>query len=351
MLEDFVQEVGSTTPCYQSIGDTGLLLYRYGSSSWSDRVAVRTQRYDTSGATPVLLEQRDIATGNTQSEYGSIGIEQLWTRYDPRMHATAATWQWWQIPQRQFGSNPFVYTDDAGVTWRLADGSVLQTPVSYAQRTPTLVPFDHIAMGVTAEWNPRDIGWGPDGTPWITLPDGNGNAVFWRWDGAAWDGHTFAGPVMTGTKPYACGATRDYLAIAYVELAAPGSLMVITSRDGGRTWSDPVLADKPTSPGDRISWVVFVQPSDRYLDNAARFIYGHYRGSEYAMWYENSVRLVRVQVGPRADFNADTVADARDVIAFLTAWAAGDWTADFNDNGTVDTSDVLAFLNAFADEF
>ncbi len=49
-----------------------------------------------------------------------------------------------------------------------------------------------------------------------------------------------------------------------------------------------------------------------------------------------------------ADFNGDGMADTRDFIAFLSAWAAGSDTADFDDNGLIDTRDFIAFLNAWS---
>jgi hypothetical protein len=50
----------------------------------------------------------------------------------------------------------------------------------------------------------------------------------------------------------------------------------------------------------------------------------------------------------RPDFSADGVLDTRDVIAFLSAWAAGDDSADFDGNGVLDTDDFFAYLNAWA---
>lgn len=49
-----------------------------------------------------------------------------------------------------------------------------------------------------------------------------------------------------------------------------------------------------------------------------------------------------------ADFNGDGVADIRDVVEFLNAWAAKDPAADFNGDGLIDTRDFLAFLNAWS---
>lgn len=57
-----------------------------------------------------------------------------------------------------------------------------------------------------------------------------------------------------------------------------------------------------------------------------------------------------------ADFNADGIADTRDFVAFLQAWAAerdndcsaGDCRADLDNNGVVDTRDFVEFLNIWA---
>ena len=49
-----------------------------------------------------------------------------------------------------------------------------------------------------------------------------------------------------------------------------------------------------------------------------------------------------------ADFNGDGSVNTLDVLAFLTAWAAGDPAGDFNGDGTINSQDVLAFLNAWS---
>ena len=59
---------------------------------------------------------------------------------------------------------------------------------------------------------------------------------------------------------------------------------------------------------------------------------------------------MRVQVGPRADFNADEIVDASDLADFEAAHAAADWRADFNDDGVVDELDRTAFAAAMASE-
>ncbi len=46
-----------------------------------------------------------------------------------------------------------------------------------------------------------------------------------------------------------------------------------------------------------------------------------------------------------ADFNGDDIIDTRDFIAFLDAWASGEWAADLNDDDVMNTADVLEFLN------
>ena len=48
-----------------------------------------------------------------------------------------------------------------------------------------------------------------------------------------------------------------------------------------------------------------------------------------------------------ADFNADTVVNTLDVLAFLNAYTAGEPEADFNADTVINTLDVLAYLNAY----
>ncbi len=99
------------------------------------------------------------------------------------------------------------------------------------------------------------------------------------------------------------------------------------SRDDGQTWSTPVAVDNvglaSTGALQRIHWVSFTQPADRYLDNTARFFVGYYRvGEPEGKAYKNRLRWVRVQVGPRADFNGDEIVDDSDLIDFEAAHAA-----------------------------
>ena len=109
------------------------------------------------------------------------------------------------------------------------------------------------------------------------------------------------------------------------------------------------LAD--TGEPQRINWVSFAQPADRYLDNTARLFVGYYRvGEPDGLFYKNRLRWVRVQVGPRADFNGDGLVDESDLAEFESAHAAANWRADFNDDGHVDEQDRTAFASAMASE-
>lgn len=358
--DDFVADQGSTAPCLHVVDESVHHTYRNGASSWV-RTTVRYQRFAADGVT--LEHQLDLGEGYLDPVEGNIGIEQLWTKYDPRHDLLMATWQWFHVTDDRFGSNPFVYSDDRGETWRRADGSVVSPlPVDYSEIDPVLVPADHLATGENANWHVRDLGVAPGGTPWITLPHGDalGSAsstlYYWFWDGGAWQHRELTGGLHYDAKPHALGVTRDYLVLVYSEFAQPDTLLARVSGDDGLTWSDPevldVLPPGATGLDQRYCWVSFIQPAERYIDNAARFIVGYYDSKDVPRGknYKNNLRWLRLQVGPRSDFNADRVVDSRDFLAFLNEWTLESFMADFNDDGEISTTDVLAFLNAFVEE-
>jgi hypothetical protein len=345
--EGVVTYGASTTPCLHVKGDLGLHSYRYSGSSRTGEVQVRVQRLDLNSG--LVVDETPVARGSSIGQQ-RIGIEQLWTRYDSRMGAIALTWQWWDVDSRLFGSNPFVWSEDDGVTWKDASGRVLDLPLAYEERDETLVPYDHIERVRSTSWQPGEIGWTPGGVPFLMTQSSDLTLNHWRWTGSEWDRFIVTDRIRYDSKPYAAGTTRDFAVIFYATLDEPETLWMITSRDDGETWSAP--APVIELDDDAISTVTWIQPR-RYLDNTARVAVLHYRkGGNYNSRknYRNAVSYVKVQIGPRSDFDGDGTVDTRDVLAFLAAWASGSWTADFDDSGQVDSRDFIEFLNAFASE-
>jgi len=362
LLNDFETFAASTAPTMSAIENSGLLVYRYGNSISPD-VVTRFQRYDLGANVPQLEAEATLGCGSFVEDLGDVTIEQVWSRWDPRWDALAVTWQWFdktETGENRFGSNPFLYTDDFGATWRLADGSEATLPLTYATIEPRISPYDHLALGEHSGWLPRDVGFGPNGTPWITLAVGDARSDwrlrFFRWDQARWESRALTDRMQVNTDAAACGAARDYLVCAYSELGTPGTLLVRVSRDDGNTWTAPVTVDSvgtaPDGSLQRINWVSFVQPADRYLDNSARFFVGYYKTGDGTdgLNYRNNIRWIRLQVGPRADFNGDQQVDGNDLDDFASAFAQDDWRADFNDDGVVDAVDDAAFRAAWNEE-
>lgn len=359
-LEAFISDQGSTAPCIHALGDELFHVYRNGASSWA-RTTVRTQRFRTDVFPPTLVAQLDTATGMSHPDWGIIGIEQLWTRYDPRFDAIVLTWQWFRTDEHRFGSNPLLLSFDRGGTWRAVDGSTSALPLTYADMTPAHMPHDHLSTGEHTGWHVRDIGLAPDGTPWMTLPEGDAavsdgwSLNFWWWDGAAWQRHAIPDGMHGEAKPHACGSTRDYMALVYSHEHARELLFLKLSRDSGRTWEGPFQIDAmPRGPQGQtrtVSWVSWFQPAERYADNTARFLIGYYRDDDsLGKNYRNRLRYVRVDIGPRSDRNADGQVDTTDFLAYLNAFAGGSPEGDFDDDGKTDTLDLLDYLNTWAAE-
>ncbi|QVL50613.1 MAG: hypothetical protein KFB96_09450 [Thiocapsa sp.] len=361
VLDNFETFERSTAPTLSVVDQTGLLTYRYLHSTRPDG-AVLFQRYDLSSSTPQLVKQETIGRASFVQSRGDITIEQVWSRWDPRRGALAVTWHWFERFQENnqliklFGSNPFLYTEDLGETWSLADGSPATLPLTYATQDSTISPYDHLASDETMGWLPRDVGFGPNGAPWMTMTVGSTRQIrFFFWDGSRWENSTLTTNLDSG-DPIACGAVRDYLVCAYSEARTPGVLLARVSLDEGRTWSAPVTVDSVGSAPDgsvqRINWVSYVQPADRYLDNSGRFFFSYYETSDG--WdgarFKNNIRWVRLQVGPKADFNADQRVDESDRTAFETAFYSGDSRADFNDDGVVDGEDLASFIVVWEEE-
>lgn len=367
ILNNLVTEPQSTTPALAVVGQTALLAYRWrASGSRTGEVRVRNYDLPASGA-PVLRSERTIGRASVVAGIGDVTIEQLWTRWDPRIRAFALTWQWFQhtatTPDgKAFGSNPFLYTEDFGTTWKSADGAAVALPFNYLSATasPVITPYEHFSRGENTGWLPRDIGFTPGGVPWMTLATGplGGDHDGWtmtlfRWAGSTWEAVPLSSDMEGDADAMACGPVRDFLVCAYSELGTPGSLLVKVSKDDGLNWSTPVavesvgLADNGAL--QRINWVSFSQPVDRYLDNTARFFVGYYRTEEaQGRDFSNRLRFVRVQVGPKADFNGDGIVDDGDRVEFDAAHTAADARADFNDDSVVNSLDLDAFTSSMA---
>ena len=367
VLDNFVVEDQSTTPALAVVGEDGLLAYRWRSSG-STTGEVRFRRYGLFESGPPLLQfEKSLGKATTATDLGNITLEQLWSRWDPRRRAFALTWQWFQHTAATpdglaFGSNPFLYTDDFGTTWKAANGAAVSLPLDFMAATASSVitPYDHLRRGEDTDWLPQDIGFTPEGAPWVTLITGPvpGDADGWqltlfRWNGTSWQVIPIADDMEADADPIACGPTRDFLVCAYSQLGTPGSLVVRSSRDDGLTWSAPVTVDNvglaDNGATQRINWVSFMQPADRYLDNTARFVVGYYRAGDIdGRDYKNRLRWVRLRIGPPADFNGDGTANESDLSEFTAAHAAAEPRADFNDDGTVDAADYDAFIAAMA---
>jgi hypothetical protein len=321
-VDDVDLFTGSTTPCINVIDPKLMFFWRHANSG-NPQTAVRCRRYDINGSFAAPELELELGHSQDHPDHGMVGIEQLWTRHDPRFGYTFLTWQFFKTAEQRFGSNPFLYTDDGGDTWRTADGSAwTQFPIHYSDITDALVPRDHITLGDSTGWLVSDIGVSPNGTFWITLRSLYGSGIdFWRFDGGAWSAQRLAN--IDTCKPHACGVTRDYIVFVYSDLVDDSLLKARVSGNDGVTWNEPVVLDALDETMD-LTWVSFVQPSDAYTDNHARFFYGYARFADGSTGrrFKNNIRWVRYNPEPVAppDIDGDGVVGILDFLLMLAEW-------------------------------
>ncbi|MHC4348906.1 MAG: hypothetical protein ACYS15_10310 [Planctomycetota bacterium] len=341
---------GSTTPCV-TVHDPRLMLYWRNGHSTGVATTVRVRRYDINGTFEAPELEVDLGQAMDHELLGRVGIEQLWPRYDPRYQHTFVTWQFFRVDTLEFGSNPFLYSDDDGDTWRTADGAAwAQLPIRYSEITDVLVPVDHLAAGDSTRWLVSDIGVSPSGVFWMTLRSRASESVdFWFFDGAEWASRPMA--PINECKPHACGVTLDYILFVYSDVVSSHLLKARVSADDGDTWSAPFVVDD-LGADMNVAWVSFVQPAEGYADNHARFFYGYARETDgvLGLRYQNRIRWIRIDADGLhgADIDGDGVVGILDFLDLLAAWGpcpdCGNCPADLDGDCVVGVSDFLIVL-------
>ncbi len=150
---------GSTTPCI-NVHDPNLMLFWRHKNAGSPNVSISLRRYDINGDFQLPEFEIELVHGEPHPDLETVGIEQLWTRFDPRLNYTLIAWHFKTTTDPEFfGSDSMLYSDDDGMTWRKADGSpVLDLPVQYSDVDDVLTPVDHLAEGNDIAWLVSDVG-------------------------------------------------------------------------------------------------------------------------------------------------------------------------------------------------
>lgn len=280
-----------------------MLCWRHGLSVMPS-TTVRFRRYDSGGNFGFHEIETDLGRGAEHDTLGKIGIEQVWTRFEPRFNYIFVIWQWFDVKNHRFGSHPFVYSDDFGSTWKKANGEPYRNlPISYLDIDSIIVPYDHLKKGENATWCLRDVGVSSNGTFWMIIPNGNTSSkrvwsmFFWFFDGVRWQYRELADKMSGWWNSPACGVTNDYLAFVYSEEPDTNILKVRISGDDGRTWSKPFILDV-LADFSKIHWVSFVQPSDKLTNNSARFFYGYYEDDGKDKWkkHGNNIKWIKFNI-------------------------------------------------------
>lgn len=368
VLDDYETLAGSTCPNVNVHDSNVMLFWRRVHSARTD-AKVMLGRCDTDTGLGVIQHTAELGTGNIDDNLGPVGIEQVWSRFDPRFNYTFVTWTFYDLRDGgnppNFGAHPFMYSDDDGDTWRMANGQPFtDLPLSYSQIDDIIVPYDHLAL---RDWTNAqlfsDMGVSPNGTFWTAIRRGDFNFEnssslrFFRFAGTHWESEELTGTMHSVSKTHAVGVTKDYLVLLYAEYYPDYVLKVRLSADDGATWTAPV-AIRALDPSNIISWISFVQPADTYADNSARFFYTFFDRSERWYWgnrWRNAVSWIKVDVGgTRGDCDGDddiTLNDVESIIncmtgPFETTLESQCQCADLNADGHVDLLDWSAMERA-----
>lgn len=343
---------GSTTPCI-NVHDPNLMLFWRHKNAGNRNVSISLRRYDINGDFQLPEFEIELVHGEPHPDLETVGIEQLWTRFDPRLNYTLIAWHFKTTTDPAiFGSDSMLYSDDDGTTWRKADGSpVLDLPVQYSDVDDVLTPVDHLAQGSSIGWLVNDVGVSSNGTFWMTLPGSNNSTLtFWFFNGTTWEPRLLA-QIPIG-KPHACGVTKDLIVFAYSDSTDRHVLKARLSEDDGRSWSEPIILDT-LDTSLKISWVSFVQPADNYTDNSARFFYGYAQASDgvLGLRYQNNIRWIKFipDIPLVGDLDGDGQVGVSDLLILLASWGTcedcSDCPADLDGDCSVGTSDLLILLS------
>ncbi|MHC4384224.1 MAG: hypothetical protein ACYS0J_15500, partial [Planctomycetota bacterium] len=82
-LDDLDLFPGSTTPCV-NVHDPKLLFFWRHANSGNEFTGVRCRRYDINGTFDAPEIELELSHSVDHEVHGLVGIEQLWTRHDPR---------------------------------------------------------------------------------------------------------------------------------------------------------------------------------------------------------------------------------------------------------------------------
>ena len=309
LLDDYEAEGASTGPTLWVKHGKVMLSWRY-LASVNPGGKCRHRRYDTSDFSD-YENQIDIGRGSIDVMHGDVGIEQQWTRYDPRYDKLLASFSYFDIDPPLFGSVGWFASYDYGDTWSKANGSLYQ---GLPKRYPVVdMPYDHIREGETTDWHPCEIALTPDGTPCMAMPIGvsaPGGRIFstqlYFYKDGSWQTENNIGPSATSAS-FAIGATRNNFVHVYAKSQGKNKLRVRLSRDNGNTWNGPYVLDT-LPPHSTIDFISFFQPSDEYENDYCRFMYSYYDNINDTKGHDN-VKYISFNTAGEGIYPADGSTD------------------------------------------
>ena len=278
---------GGCSPSIEITQNDSLLLFWRDGASDTSSTETGYRRYDISdGSSGVANIDTYLANGMT-FESNPVCPSYIWSTSDPRYNYTFVTLVWKEEAgaSDNWGSAPFIYSDNNGTNWKMANGSVYTLPIEYNTATwqsQADIPWDSVYLNLASYSYGETVGVSPDNSFYMTVAHVDSRGILpyaftYVWDNSSqeWTEHNLSSSALTFSTAMTSGTTKDYIFVAYTLENDNSSIRIRVSGDNGNSWSaeEVVYTIPPDASTESIYGISYCQPKENYTDNIVRLFY------------------------------------------------------------------------------